>query len=160
MSAATPTHIANRALDILGRGPTGNIENPKSPLEQRLKERYADAVRMMLRLDRWPAALKVEKLAGSTLEEDRYFYQVQLPADCVHVWRVWGPSEIPARLELRSYGLYYEDDDYHGRYSWERRNAQGAGAIACNFTPPVTVASASACSWRSSNTRAISRRRK
>lgn len=141
MSDPTLTSLANRALDYLGRGPSGNIDapNPKTELERRMKARIDDAITQMLRLDRWPAALTTASLAGSSLDDDRYYFLVTLPTDCVHVWRVAGRTEIPARLETRSFGLYYDDDDYGGRYGWERRSGQGAGSIACNFTPPVTV---------------------
>lgn len=120
MSDEVLTTIANRALDMLGKGPTGNIATPTSPLEKRLAARLPDAILTMLRIHRWPAARKSAQLPGSTITGDRYRVMVQLPSDCAMVWRVGA-----------------DDAQWHDR--WERRQGAGAGAIVTNLEPPVTV---------------------
>lgn len=116
MSAETRTSLANRALDILGRGPSGNIDTDKNELARRLAARLAGAILLMLRMNKWAGARKVLSLAGSSLSDDDYLFEIQLPADCAAVWKVG------------------DADD-----GWERRSGQGAGSVVTNRTPPVKI---------------------
>lgn len=117
MANETRTTIANLALDILGKGPTGDIDNPKQEIEKRLAANLDAAIDKMLRLNKWPASRKTLFLPGATLNsDDTYAYEIQLPADCAAVWQV-GDAEC----------------------AWERRSGQGAGSVVSNVLPPVRV---------------------
>lgn len=119
MANETRTDIANIALDILGRGPIEDVDGAtqKGELERRLKGRIDHAVDAMLRIHKWPASRETQFLPGASLNADEnYYYEIQLPTDCVAVWKV--------------------GDEEDG---WERRSGQGAGSVVTRLMPPVRV---------------------